>query len=210
MEGLLIDYVQPGSIAEELEIAPGDRLVAIDGHRLRDIIDYQYYGDGTELVLEILKADGEVWEMEVERDPGEPLGLTFAPPAPAKCGNRCVFCFVHQLPKGLRALLYVKDEDYRLSFLYGNYVTLANIGDEELALRFLPSGKIQRFRLALAAKPYDVFFLCHVPTQNTDNSWNTSNLLACEHGRSFWHAQRSLYRIPQYFLKFARQKVDVK
>lgn len=133
MDGLLISGVTPGSIAEELEIVPGDRLVAIDGHLLRDIIDYQYYGDADDLLLEIRKADGEVWEMEVEREQGEPLGLIFAPPAPAKCGNRCVFCFVHQLPKGLRAPLYVKDEDYRLSFLYGNYVTLANIDDTDLA-----------------------------------------------------------------------------
>lgn len=132
MSGLVVSAIAPGSIAEELEIVPGDRLVAIDGHRLRDIIDYQFYCDEPELLLEILKADGEIWEMEVERDSGEPLGLTFAPPAPARCGNRCVFCFVHQLPKGLRLPLYVKDEDYRLSFLYGNYVTLANIGDEEL------------------------------------------------------------------------------
>ncbi len=132
MSGLVVSAIAPGSIAEELEIVPGDRLVAIDGHRLRDIIDYQFYCDEPELLLEILKADGEIWEMEVEREPDEPLGLTFAAPAPAKCGNRCVFCFVHQLPKGLRAPLYVKDEDYRLSFLYGNYVTLANIGDEEL------------------------------------------------------------------------------
>ncbi len=133
MAGLLVSAVASGSIAEELEITPGDRLVAIDGHPLRDIIDYQFYCDEPELLLEILKADGEIWEMEVEREQEEPLGLTFAPPAPAKCGNRCVFCFVHQLPKGLRPPLYVKDEDYRLSFLYGNYVTLANIGDAELA-----------------------------------------------------------------------------
>ena len=99
MDGLLISAVSPGSIAEELEIEPGDRLVAIDGNRLRDIIDYQYYGDGDDVLLEIRKADGEVWEMEVEREQGESLGLIFAPPAPAKCGNRCVFCFVHQLPK---------------------------------------------------------------------------------------------------------------
>ncbi len=133
MDGLLISAVSPGSIAEELEIAPGDRLVAIDGHRLRDIIDYNYFGDGDHLLLEILKEDDEIWEMDVEREPGEPLGLIFAPPAPAKCGNRCVFCFVHQLPKGLRAPLYVKDEDYRLSFLYGNYVTLANLDSTDLA-----------------------------------------------------------------------------
>jgi hypothetical protein len=85
---------------------------------------------------------------------------------------------------------------------------LLHLIDEELALRFLPSGKIQRFRLALATKPYDVFFLCHVPTQNTDNSWNTSNLLACEHGRSFWvqATSRKGERVEAYKIDSARDK----
>ncbi len=133
MQGLLIDHVVAGSIAEELELEPGDRLVAVNGQRLRDVIDYNYHASEEELVLEVLKASGEIWELEVERDPDEPLGLVFAPPEPAHCGNKCVFCFVHQLPKGLRRPLYVKDEDYRLSFLYGNYVTLSNIGRDDIA-----------------------------------------------------------------------------
>ena len=132
MSGLIVDKVMPGSIAEELEVEPGDRLVSINGHPLRDIIDYNYFGSDDVLDLELEKADGEIWELEVEREEGESLGLSFEAPAPARCGNNCVFCFVHQLPRGLRSPLYVKDEDYRLSFLYGNYVTLANIGREEL------------------------------------------------------------------------------
>ena len=132
MAGLIVDRVMPGSIAEELEVEPGDRLVSVNGHPLRDVIDYNYYGADDVLDLELEKADGELWELEVEREEGEPLGLSFEAPAPARCDNNCVFCFVHQLPKGLRKPLYVKDEDYRLSFLYGNYVTLANIGREEL------------------------------------------------------------------------------
>lgn len=130
--GLLIESVIPGSIASELEIEPGDRLVAVNGRPLRDIVDYNFHADGEELLLEIVKPSDDVWEVEVERDDDEPLGLVFAAPEPARCGNRCVFCFVHQLPKGLRRPLYVKDEDYRLSFLYGNYVTLSNIGEEDL------------------------------------------------------------------------------
>jgi len=132
MDGLLIENVVPGSIADELELEGGDRLVAINGHRLRDIIDYNFYGAETELTLEIVRADGEAWEIEVERGEDEPLGLVFPAPKPMQCGNKCLFCFVHQLPKGLRPPLYVKDEDYRLSFLYGNSVTLANIGPAEL------------------------------------------------------------------------------
>ena len=132
MIGLVIDRVLPGSIAEELDLAPGDRLVAVNGHPIRDIIDYNYHTADEELTLEVEKADGEVWEVELEKDAEESLGLIFPPPEPLRCGNRCVFCFVHQLPRGLRAPLYVKDEDYRLSFLYGNYVTLANISTEDL------------------------------------------------------------------------------
>jgi len=132
MAGLIIDCVIPGSIAEELEIEPGDRLIAINGNPLRDVIDYNYFTSEDLLILDLEKADGELWELEVEREEGEPLGITFPAPEPARCGNNCVFCFVHQLPKGLRHPLYVKDEDYRLSFLYGNYVTLANIGRTEL------------------------------------------------------------------------------
>ncbi len=134
MTGLLIESVIPGSIAAELGAEPGDRLLAVNGHPLRDIIDYSYYtAYDEELLLELAKTDGELWELEVEREAGQPLGLTFTAPAPAQCRNNCVFCFVHQLPKGLRRPLYVKDEDYRLSFLNGNYVTLANLKPAELA-----------------------------------------------------------------------------
>lgn len=133
MTGLVIEKVLAGSIAEEMEIEPGDRLAAVNGHPLRDIIDYNFFSAEEELTLEIVKGDGEVWELEIERGIDEPLGLIFPAPRPFKCGNKCVFCFVHQLPPGLRSPLYVKDEDYRLSFLYGNYVTLANIGKKEIA-----------------------------------------------------------------------------
>jgi len=128
MAALRIDSVTPGSIAAELEVAAGDRLLAVNGHPLRDLIDYSYFtASEEELLLEIEKPDGELWELEVERQAGEPLGMIFSAPDPARCANNCLFCFVHQLPKGLRKPLYVKDEDYRLSFLNGNYVTLANL-----------------------------------------------------------------------------------
>ncbi len=134
MSGLTIQAVLPGSIAAELGVEAGDRLLAVNGHHLRDIIDYSYYtAADEELLLEVAKPDDELWELEIEREPGEPLGLTFMAPDPARCRNNCVFCFVHQLPKGLRKPLYVKDEDYRLSFLNGNYVTLANLKPKELA-----------------------------------------------------------------------------
>lgn len=134
MNGLLIEGVATGSIADEFELTAGDRLLAVNGHILRDLIDYSYYTSADdELLLDIVRINGELWELEIDRQPGEPLGLTFTPPAPALCRNNCIFCFVHQLPKGLRKPLYVKDEDYRLSFLNGNYVTLANLKPSELS-----------------------------------------------------------------------------
>ncbi len=133
MKGLLIEDVVPGSLAGEQGIEPGDRLIAIDGHRLRDLIDYHYWSDSCELLLDIEKPDGSLWECEVLGADEEPLGLIFQAPQPARCRNACVFCFVHQLPKGLRKPLYVKDEDYRLSFLCGNYVTLANVTKSDLS-----------------------------------------------------------------------------
>jgi putative radical SAM enzyme (TIGR03279 family) len=133
MAGLRIDAVTPDSIADLMDVAAGDRLLAVNGQRLRDLIDYSYFtASEEELLLEIEKPDGELWEVEIERHAGESLGLTFSAPAPARCANNCLFCFVHQLPKGLRKPLYVKDEDYRLSFLNGNYVTLANLKPAEL------------------------------------------------------------------------------
>jgi putative radical SAM enzyme (TIGR03279 family) len=131
-EGLLIEAVMADSIAAELEIETGDRLLMINGSVIRDIIDYNFHTSDDELLFLIKKGDGDLWELEFDR-PDEGIGISFAPPVPASCGNNCIFCFVHQMPRGLRKPLYVKDEDFRLSFLYGNYVTLSNILPDELA-----------------------------------------------------------------------------
>lgn len=132
-EGFLIEYVAPGSIAAELDIESGDTLLMINGQPLRDIIDYNYFTADEELLFLVRKSDGDLWEIEFEKDAEEPLGICFPAPVPASCGNSCLFCFVHQLPHGMRKPLYVKDEDYRLSFLYGNYVTLTNLQPDELS-----------------------------------------------------------------------------
>ena len=131
-QGILIECVEPGSIAMEMEIEPGDRLLSINGHRVRDLIDYGFHSADDELLLEIEKPCGEVWEVEIDREEGESLGLRFAAPKPSRCSNACLFCFVDQLPTGLRRSLYVKDEDYRLSFLYGNFVTLSSLSRRAL------------------------------------------------------------------------------
>ncbi|MEJ2698878.1 MAG: DUF512 domain-containing protein [Desulfuromonadales bacterium] len=129
---LKILEVEPGSIAEELDLETGDYLLSIGGNVIRDILDFEVHGGGEELLLEIQKKDGELWDLEVEKDAEEPLGLHFEHPEPTQCGNNCIFCFVHQLPRGMRRTLYVKDEDYRFSYLYGSYVTLTNIGEAEI------------------------------------------------------------------------------
>jgi len=124
--------VESGSIAEELELQAGDVLLAVNNKPLRDQIDFQVYTAVEDLVLEVRRKDGELWELELEKDAFEPLGLHFEHPDPTECGNNCIFCFVHQLPRGLRRTLYVKDEDYRFSYLYGSYVTLTNISDADM------------------------------------------------------------------------------
>lgn len=125
--------IAPGSIGDELELQPGDALVAIDGKPVRDLLDYVLMTRGAqELLLDVRRADGEEWELELEKDADDDLGIEVEHPDPAQCGNNCLFCFVHQLPNGMRPTLYVKDEDFRFSFLYGAYVTLTNIREEEI------------------------------------------------------------------------------
>jgi putative radical SAM enzyme (TIGR03279 family) len=131
-KGLLIVSVEENSIASELGLEAGDRLLAINGHGMRDIIDFGFFGGDEELLLEVEKVGGDIWEIELEHDAGTSLGLRFSAPRPKRCKNRCIFCFVDQLPKGLRRSLYVKDEDYRLSFLYGNFVTLTSLRRDDL------------------------------------------------------------------------------
>jgi putative radical SAM enzyme (TIGR03279 family) len=128
-----IQSVAPGSIAAELNLQAGDTLLAINGQPLRDFLDYvRLTRHAEELVLDVRRVDGEEWELEFDKDADEELGLEIEHPQPEQCGNNCLFCFVQQLPRGLRPTLYVKDEDYRFSYLYGAYVTLSTIREEEV------------------------------------------------------------------------------
>jgi putative radical SAM enzyme (TIGR03279 family) len=130
-----IASVVPGSIAEEAGIEPGDVLLTIDGKNVRDIFDYKLSIMREELVIGMEKPNGETWEIEVEKDANEDLGIEFENPMADEeraCSNRCIFCFIDQLPPGMRSTLYFKDDDARLSFIYGNYVTLTNMSDREL------------------------------------------------------------------------------
>ncbi|MFZ0388979.1 MAG: DUF512 domain-containing protein [Calditrichia bacterium] len=120
-----INEIVKGSIAEELDLQEGDLLVSINGREVSDELDYRFHSAGEELEVQIRQGDEEVI-FEIEKDYQEDLGLVLEDMTMRKCGNRCIFCFVHQNPKGLRRSLYFKDEDYRFSFLYGHYVTLSN------------------------------------------------------------------------------------
>ena len=131
--GGLISGVRLGSLGAELGLEPGDRLLSINGHTLHDVIDYRYYGAEEELVLLIERA-GERQRLHVERDYEEELGLEFAEPlfdGLRRCNNHCPFCFVRQMPRGLRRTLYIRDDDYRYSFLLGNFVTLTNLSERD-------------------------------------------------------------------------------
>ena len=142
-QGHKITAVAPGSIAEELELEPGDVLLTIDGEELEDIFDYDYMTDAESFVMVVRKADGEEWELEIESG-GEDLGLTFENGLMSdykSCSNKCIFCFIDQMPPGMRETLYFKDDDSRLSFLQGNYITLTNMKDKDIE-------RIIRFHLA--------------------------------------------------------------
>jgi len=125
-----VTRVLPGTIAEELGFEVGDRLVAINGDRPRDLIDYRYLCADEYLELEVLGKDGQTYQVELEKDYDEDLGLEFESAlfdGLIQCNNRCPFCFIDQQPPGKRQSLYLKDDDYRLSFLYGSYLTLTNL-----------------------------------------------------------------------------------
>lgn len=124
--------VDAGSIAEELGVLPGDKIVAVNGEAIDDLVDFFVEEPRESLHIELERASGELWALDIEHDSDEPLGLGLPHPDPKQCGNNCVFCFVHQLPRGMRRTLYVKDEDYRFSFLYGAYVTLTNLSEADL------------------------------------------------------------------------------
>ncbi|MCL6635142.1 MAG: DUF512 domain-containing protein [Peptococcaceae bacterium] len=133
--GLAVFQVEPGSIAEELGLEPGDRIVSVNGEPVRDIIDYRFLETEESLTVEVKKAGGEEWVLDIEKDFDQGLGLDFGPEGfgrTIRCRNKCVFCFVDQMPPGLRKTLYIKDDDYRLSFWSGNFITLTNLGDGEL------------------------------------------------------------------------------
>ena len=131
--GVLITEVSPESLGEELELAPNDRIVRVNGRVVRDYLDFRFQTAGeTELTLQVKKPNGETWDLEIERDEAEDFGLMFEQIVPRQCANECLFCFCKGNPEDARPSLFVRDEDIRLSFLYGNYTTLSSITEDEM------------------------------------------------------------------------------
>ncbi|MGE5545058.1 MAG: DUF512 domain-containing protein [Bacillota bacterium] len=144
-KGVVVAGVIPGSIGEEMGVEPGDLVIAINGQPVKDILDYRYLADDQYLEVEIGKKSGDVWSLEIQKDYEESLGLEFDAVVFDRirpCVNKCLFCFVDQLPPGMRESLYVKDDDYRLSFHYGNFISLTNLTrrdwDKILGMRLSP------------------------------------------------------------------------
>ncbi|MBO5059568.1 MAG: DUF512 domain-containing protein [Clostridia bacterium] len=171
-EDRTISYIEPGSLAEEAGLAAGDVLQKINGHVFHDILEYRYLISETEVELEVLKQDGSTEIITVEND-YEDLGIEFRQgliDTPQHCKNKCIFCFIDQLPPGMRETVYFKDDDTRLSFLQGNYVTLTNLSDEEIdrliAMRISPINisvhttnpdlRVKMLKNPNAAKIYDI------------------------------------------------------
>lgn len=139
----LISRIKEGSIAEEMEIEAGDVLLSVNGEVVEDIFDYQFLTEDIYVELLIRKKDGEEWSLEIDKDEDEDIGIEFENGLMddyRSCHNKCIFCFIDQMPPGMRPTLYFKDDDSRLSFLQGNYVTLTNMSDHDIE-------RICRFRL---------------------------------------------------------------
>lgn len=138
-----IEKIESGSIAEELMIEPGDILLSVNGQKVEDVFDYHYLMNEEMVTILIQKQDGEEWELEIEKEYEEDLGIVFENGLMddyKSCQNKCIFCFIDQMPKGMRDTLYFKDDDSRLSFLQGNYITLTNMKDQDIE-------RIIRYRL---------------------------------------------------------------
>ena len=130
-----ISRILAGSIAQELEIEPGDVLLSVNDTEIKDVFDYHYYTNEEYLTVVIRKENGEEWELDIEKEYEDDLGIEFENGLMddyKSCHNKCIFCFIDQMPKGMRDTLYFKDDDSRLSFLQGNYVTLTNMSDHDV------------------------------------------------------------------------------
>jgi putative radical SAM enzyme (TIGR03279 family) len=128
-----VSRIHPGTIAEEIGLQPGTELLTVNGRDLNDFLDWEFLGADDELVIDARLPNGDPIIYEIERPEGAPMGVELEPPSVRRCANRCEFCFVEGLPPGLRRNLYIRDDDYRLSFAYGNFATLSNLRERDVA-----------------------------------------------------------------------------
>ena len=128
---IAVKQIEPGTLADRAGFEPGDQILQVNGATIKDLIDFQVASSEGFLNFEVQRGD-EVYELDVERRSGETIGLDFEEMRLRRCNNKCVFCFLHQMPGGMRRSLYFEDDDYRLSFLHGSYVTLTNVRDADL------------------------------------------------------------------------------
>jgi len=175
--GVEIADVAPDSLGAEMEIEAGDRIIKVNGRLVRDYLDFRFQTSGeTELVLEVRKKSGEDWEVELERSEGEDFGFTFEQIVPRQCANECIFCFCNGNPPDARPSLFIKDEDIRLSFLYGNYTTLTSITDDEMQ-RIVEQGLSPQY-VSVHATDLDVrAYLLGVDKRRADISKKLKQLL---------------------------------
>jgi putative radical SAM enzyme (TIGR03279 family) len=134
-KGIAVGRVHEGSIAQQVEIEKGDVILSINGRDVQDILDYHFYTRDELVSLGLLKTSGEIWEIDIEKDADQDIGVEFSRTgleAITPCANKCLFCFVDQMPGHMRESLYIKDDDYRLSFLQGSFITLTNLSQKSL------------------------------------------------------------------------------
>ncbi len=152
-QGLLIQAVAENSPGWDAGLRKGDRLISMNGFVLRDLIDLEFYQADSDILLEF-RSGGEIVRVELEKDPDASLGVMVDPPPIKRCPNDCEFCFVDQMPPGARKSLYIRDEDYRYSFLYGNFITLTNLTERDYK-RILEQ-KLSPLYISVHATPSDI------------------------------------------------------
>ncbi|HVF22630.1 MAG TPA: DUF512 domain-containing protein [Pyrinomonadaceae bacterium] len=175
--GVEISEVVPESLGAEMELEAGDRIIKVNGRVVRDYLDFRFHTAGeTELVLEVRKKNGEDWELELDRGEGEDFGLTFEHIVPRQCANACIFCFCNGNPADARPSLFIKDEDIRLSFLYGNYTTLTSITEDEM--RRIVEQRLSPQYVSVHATDLDVrAYLLGIDKERADISTKLARLL---------------------------------
>ena len=175
--GVEISEVAPDSLGAEMDLESGDRIIKVNGRVVRDYLDFRFHTAGeTELVLEVRKKSGEDWEVELERAEGEDFGLAFEQIVPRQCANECIFCFCNGNPADARPSLFIKDEDVRLSFLYGNYTTLTSITEDEMR-RIVEQGLSPQY-VSVHATDLDVrAYLLGIDKERADISTKIARLL---------------------------------